>query len=70
MTFLVATEKKRLVTYMSVEVVDKLQLLAEVRMRTMSNMIEVLVAEAVDKAEKDGEIKIKPPKEKQGKPNG
>jgi hypothetical protein len=53
----VATDKKRLVTYISVDVADKLQLLAEVRLRTISNMIEFIITEAVTQAEETGEIK-------------
>ncbi len=54
-----ATDKARLVAYCSPEVKEKLERLAELRFRSVSNLIEVLVVEEVTRAETSGEL---PPK--------
>ncbi|MBD2316704.1 ribbon-helix-helix domain-containing protein [Phormidium tenue] len=53
----VATDKVRVSTYIEDGLKPKLELLAKVRKRSVSNLIEVLCQEAVDKAEKEGELK-------------
>lgn len=53
----VATDKVRVSTYIEDELKPKLEMLAKVRKRSVSNLIEVLCQEAVDRAEKEGELK-------------
>lgn len=58
----VATNKARLVAYCDPEVKEKLERLAEARLRSLSNLIESVLVEEIAKAERAGEL---PPK-KQG----
>jgi hypothetical protein len=58
----VATNKARLVAYCDPEVKEKLERLAEARLRSLSNLIESVLVEEIAKAEKSGEL----PPSKQG----
>ena len=53
----VATDKVRVSTYIEDALKPRLELLAKRRKRSVSNLIEVLCQEAIDKAKKDGELK-------------
>lgn len=53
----VATNKARLVAYCEPEVKEKLERLAEQRLRSLSNLIESILVEEVAKAEAAGELK-------------
>ena len=46
----------RIVVYVPPETKAKLEKLAEKRLRPVSNMVLALIAEAIEKAEKEGEI--------------
>ena len=59
----VATNKARLVAYCEPEIKEKLEKLAEARLRSLSNLIESILVEEVAKAERAGEL----PAPKQGK---
>lgn len=52
----VATNKARLVAYCDPEIKEKLERLAETRLRSLSNLIESVLVEEVAKAEADGEL--------------
>jgi uncharacterized protein (DUF1778 family) len=52
----VATDKARLMIYLEPDYKRLLEQLAEVHSRSMSNFVEVLIKEAVDKAVRDGII--------------
>jgi predicted transcriptional regulator len=53
----VATNKARLVAYCDPEVKEKLEKLAELRLRSLSNLIESVLADEVAEAESSGELK-------------
>ncbi len=53
----VATNKARLVAYCEPEIKEKLEWLAEQRLRSLSNLIESILVEEVAKAEATGELK-------------
>lgn len=53
----VATNKARLVAYCEPEIKEKLERLAEQRLRSLSNLIESILVEEVAKAEATGELK-------------
>jgi predicted transcriptional regulator len=64
----VATNKARLVAYCEPEIKEKLEKLAESRLRSLSNLIESVLVEEVAKAEVNGEISSElTGKTKQGK---
>jgi uncharacterized protein (DUF1778 family) len=52
----VATDKARLMIYLEPDYKRLLEQLAEVHSRSMSNFVEVLIKEAVDKAIRDGAL--------------
>ena len=52
----VATNKARLVAYCEAEIKEKLEKLAESRLRSLSNLIESILVEEVSKAEASGEL--------------
>lgn len=52
----VATNKARLVAYCEPEIKEKLERLAELRLRSLSNLIESVLAEEVARAEANGEL--------------
>lgn len=52
----VTTDKKRISLYVEEELKIALEALAKTRKRSLSNLIEVLCQEAVDKAKQGGEI--------------
>lgn len=52
----VATNKARLVAYCDPEIKEKLERLAETRLRSLSNLIESVLVEEVAKAEASGEL--------------
>lgn len=56
----VATNKARLVAYCDPEIKEKLERLAELRLRSLSNLIESVLVEEVAKAEASGELPTKP----------
>lgn len=53
----VTTDKKRISLYVEERLKMELEALAKSRRRSLSNLIEVLCEEAVDKAKQEGEIK-------------
>lgn len=55
----VATNKARIVAYCDHDIKDKLEQLAEARFRSLSNLVESVLAEEVAKAEKSGELPTK-----------
>ena len=54
---IVATNKARIVAYCEPEIKEKLEKLAEVRLRSLSNLIESVLVEEIAKAEARGELK-------------
>jgi hypothetical protein len=60
----VATNKARLVAYCEPEIKQKLEKLAESRLRSLSNLIESVLVEEIAKAEASGELQPKPRKDK------
>jgi predicted transcriptional regulator len=52
----VATNKARLVAYCDPEIKEKLERLAELRLRSLSNLIESVLVEEVARAEAKGEL--------------
>ncbi|MGG6297833.1 ribbon-helix-helix protein, CopG family [Leptolyngbya sp. AN02str] len=52
----VATEKARIVAYCSNEMKRKLEKLADLRFRSVSNLIEAVLAEEIARAEASGEL--------------
>ena len=52
-----ATKKPRVVFYVSEETKSKLEKLAARHRRSVSNFVEVLVEEAIEKAEQEGHLK-------------
>jgi hypothetical protein len=59
---IVATKKARVVTYLDWGVKEKAERLAATRRRSLSNLLEVLIEDAVKQAETTGEL----PLEKEG----
>ncbi|PZO55457.1 MAG: hypothetical protein DCF15_10430 [Phormidesmis priestleyi] len=59
----VATDKARLVAYCDPELKQKLERLAELRFRSLSNLVESVAAAEVAKAEQSGELAIHDGKE-------
>lgn len=57
----VATNKARIVSYVEPEIKEKLEKLADARLRSLSNLIEAALVEEVARAEANGEL---PPKKK------
>lgn len=53
----VTTDKKRISLYVEERLKIELEALAKSRRRSLSNLIEVLCEEAVEKAKQEGEIK-------------
>jgi hypothetical protein len=53
----VATDKSKLMVYLDPTYKKGLEQLSEVHSRSMSNFVEVLIKEAVDKALRDGVIR-------------
>lgn len=53
----VATDKGRIVAYCDPTIKAKLEILADLRFRSLSNLVESILAEAVAKAEDAGELK-------------
>lgn len=53
----VTTDKKRISLYVEERLKIELEALAKSRRRSLSNLIEVLCEEVVEKAKQDGEIK-------------
>ena len=51
-----ATDKARLIAYCDPTVKAKLETLADLRFRSLSNLVESILAEAVRQAEEDGEL--------------
>jgi predicted transcriptional regulator len=56
----VATNKARLVAYCEPEIKEKLEKLAEARLRSLSNLIESVLVEEIAKAEANGELRSDP----------
>lgn len=55
--FMTDTEmKKRMSLYLTPSLKKQLEILAKTRKRTMSNMVEVLIIEAVEKAKANNEM--------------
>lgn len=54
----VATDKARIVSYVAPEIKQKLEKLAEVRLRSLSNLIEAALVEEVARAEAAGELQL------------
>ena len=52
----VATDKARLIAYCEPTIKAKLEILADLRFRSLSNLVESILAEAVAKAEATGEL--------------
>jgi hypothetical protein len=52
----VATDKGRIVTYCEPTIKAKLEVLADLRFRSLSNLVESILAEAVAEAEESGEL--------------
>jgi len=52
----VATKKPRVVVYLSEDLRDKLEQLAEKRNRSVSNLLQTLVKQEIEKAEAEKEI--------------
>lgn len=52
----VATDKSRLVAYCDPALKRKLEQLAGVRFRSLSNLVESVLAEAIAEAERSGEL--------------
>lgn len=52
----VATDKERVSTYITTELKEKAERLAERQQRSLSSLIAFLIAEAVEKAEKDSQL--------------
>jgi hypothetical protein len=52
----VATDKGRIVTYCEPTIKAKLEVLADLRFRSLSNLVESILAEAVAAAEAAGEL--------------
>ena len=52
----VATDKSRLIAYCDPTIRAKLETLADLRFRSLSNLIESILAEAIAKAEESGEL--------------
>ncbi len=48
--------KKRMSVYLTPSLKEELAKLAKVKSRTISNMVEVLIVEAIEKAKTEGEI--------------
>lgn len=65
----VATDKARLIAYCDPELKRKSEALAELRFRSLSNLIESVLAAEVAKAEQSGEL-ASLDSEKQGKTQG
>jgi hypothetical protein len=57
----VATDKSRIVAYCSNEMKHKLERLADLRFRSVSNLIEAVLAEEIARAESSGELKPESP---------
>ena len=53
-----ATNKARLVAYCDQEMKEKLERLAELRLRSLSNLVESVLVEEVAKAEASGELDL------------
>jgi hypothetical protein len=53
----VATDKARLVAYCEPVIKEKLERLAALRIRSLSNLIEAIVTDAITAAEESGELK-------------
>ena len=53
----VTTDKKRISLYVQEDLKTALEALAKARRRSLSNLIEVLCEEAVDRARQEGQIK-------------
>jgi len=56
-----ATDKSKLFAYVKPDLKEKLEALAGLRMRSVSNLIEYVLAEEVARAERSGELP--PPKD-------
>lgn len=56
-TTTVTTDKKRISLYVEEDLKIELEALAKTRKRSLSNLIEVLCQEAIDRAKQQGEIK-------------
>ncbi|MBD1913614.1 MULTISPECIES: hypothetical protein [unclassified Leptolyngbya] len=52
----VATDKARIVAYCSQEMKQKLERLADLRFRSLSNLVEAVLAEEIARAEASGEL--------------
>lgn len=57
----VATDKARIVAYCDPLVKNKLETLASVQMRTLSNLVETILVKAVAEAEATGKVSTMPP---------
>lgn len=53
----VATDKARIVAYCDPAIKTKLERLADLKVRSLSNLVELLLMEAVADAEASGELK-------------
>jgi hypothetical protein len=53
-----ATDKARLVAYCDPTIKTKLEALAELRIRSVSNLIESILTDAIAEAEKSGELTV------------
>lgn len=53
----VATDKKKISAYLSDSLKEKAEKLAQLEKRSLSNLIEVVLQQAVDKAEVEGRLK-------------
>ena len=54
----VATNKARIVSYVEPEIKEKLEKLADARLRSLSNLIEAALVEEVARAEASGELPV------------
>lgn len=56
MNTFVATSKAKLFAYLDPELKDDLERLADARNRSLSNLVETLVREEIDRARQSGEL--------------
>ena len=55
----VATDKAKLFAYVDPELKAKIEKLAEIRLRSVSNLVEVVMNEEIRRAEQSGELPAK-----------
>lgn len=57
----VATDKAKLFAYVEPALKDKIERLAETRLRSVSNLVESVMADEIRKAERSGELPSEKP---------